>query len=165
MKTYWGSGGIAPRFPDLGTRRRWVVSFTIRPLYSRGKSRRYALDRRLGGSQSQSGRGEEEKNSQPPPGIEPPNPYRPARSQSLNEMSLTRGPHREQERFAVCTVIRSWVQFICSTTCSHEVLFNVQLSDWNVIYRTWDWGKLERWTVNTQFIYLMDSRNYEVPVA
>jgi hypothetical protein len=29
------------------------------------------LDRRLGGTQSRSGRGGEEKNSQPPPGIEP----------------------------------------------------------------------------------------------
>jgi len=29
------------------------------------------LDRRLGGPQSRSGHGGEEKNSQPPPGIEP----------------------------------------------------------------------------------------------
>jgi hypothetical protein len=35
MKTYWGSEGIAPRILDLGTRGRWVVSFTLRPLYSR----------------------------------------------------------------------------------------------------------------------------------
>jgi hypothetical protein len=31
----------------------------------------YPLDRRLGGTQSRSGRGGEEKNSQPPPGTEP----------------------------------------------------------------------------------------------
>jgi hypothetical protein len=31
----------------------------------------YPLDRKLGGSQSRSGRGGEEKNSQPPRGIEP----------------------------------------------------------------------------------------------
>jgi hypothetical protein len=30
----------------------------------------YPLDRRLGGPQSRSGRGGEEKNSQPPPGLE-----------------------------------------------------------------------------------------------
>jgi hypothetical protein len=30
MKTYWGSGGIAPRILDLGTRWRCVVSFTPR---------------------------------------------------------------------------------------------------------------------------------------
>jgi hypothetical protein len=33
MKTYRGSGGIAPRILDLGTRWRWVVSFTPQPLY------------------------------------------------------------------------------------------------------------------------------------
>jgi hypothetical protein len=47
-----------------------VVSFTPRPLYCQGKSPSYPLDKRLGGSQSLSGRGGEEKNSQPPPGIE-----------------------------------------------------------------------------------------------
>jgi hypothetical protein len=46
MKTYWGSGGIAPRIHDLGTRWRWVVSFTPRPLYTQGKSPWYPLDRR-----------------------------------------------------------------------------------------------------------------------
>jgi hypothetical protein len=34
-----------------------------------GKSPWYPLDRRLGGPQSRSGRGGEEKNSQPPPGM------------------------------------------------------------------------------------------------
>jgi hypothetical protein len=38
------------------------------------------LYRRLGGPQSRSGHGDEEKNSQPLPGIEPLNPDRPARS-------------------------------------------------------------------------------------
>jgi hypothetical protein len=38
MKTYWGSGGIAPRILDLWTKRRWVVSFTPRPIYQRGKN-------------------------------------------------------------------------------------------------------------------------------
>jgi hypothetical protein len=36
-----------------------------------GKWPWYPLDRRLGGPQSRSGRGSEEKNSQAPPGIEP----------------------------------------------------------------------------------------------
>jgi hypothetical protein len=40
----------------------------------------YPLDRRLGEPQSHSGRGGEEKNSQPPPGIEHYDPDRPARS-------------------------------------------------------------------------------------
>jgi hypothetical protein len=38
METYWGSGGIAPRILNLGTRWRWVVSFTPRPLYPRERA-------------------------------------------------------------------------------------------------------------------------------
>jgi hypothetical protein len=37
MKAYGGGGCIYPHF-DLGTSWRWVVSFTPRPLYPRGKS-------------------------------------------------------------------------------------------------------------------------------
>jgi hypothetical protein len=65
MKTYCGSGGIAPRSLDLGTRWRWVDSFTPQPFYPQEKKPRYPLDRRLGGPQSRSGHGGEEKNSQP----------------------------------------------------------------------------------------------------
>jgi hypothetical protein len=72
MKAYWGSGSIAPRILDLGTKWKWVVSFTPRPFYPQGKSPKYALDRRLGGPQRRSGRGGEEKNSQPLPGLVPP---------------------------------------------------------------------------------------------
>jgi hypothetical protein len=67
-----GNGGISPRILDLGTRWRWVVSFTPQPLYSQGKDPWYPLDRRLGGPQSRSGRCGEKKNSQPPPELEPP---------------------------------------------------------------------------------------------
>jgi hypothetical protein len=55
MKTYWGNVGIAPRIFDLGTRWRWVVSFTPLPHYPQGKSRKYSLGRRLGGPQSRYG--------------------------------------------------------------------------------------------------------------
>jgi len=41
------------------------------PLYPQGKSPCYPLDRRLGGPQSQSGHGGEEKYSQPLPGLKP----------------------------------------------------------------------------------------------
>jgi hypothetical protein len=47
----------------------------------------YPLDRRLGGPQSRSGHGDEEKNSQPPPGIEPKNPDLPGRSPALYRLS------------------------------------------------------------------------------
>jgi hypothetical protein len=56
---------------DLGTRWRWAVSFTPRPLYLQGKSPQYPLHRRLGGVQSRSGSGGE-KNSQLLPTLEPP---------------------------------------------------------------------------------------------
>jgi hypothetical protein len=71
MKAYRESRGIAPRIFDLGTRWRWVVSFTTRPLYPQGKRPWYPLDRRLGGSQSRSGCGGEENNSQLRPEIQP----------------------------------------------------------------------------------------------
>jgi hypothetical protein len=51
-----GSGCIDPCFPDLGTIWKWVVSFTPLPPYSRGKSPRYALNRRLGWPQRRSRR-------------------------------------------------------------------------------------------------------------
>jgi hypothetical protein len=57
MKTYWGSEDIAPRTINRGIRWRWVVSFTSRPPYRFGKSPHWPLDRRLGWSQSRSGRG------------------------------------------------------------------------------------------------------------
>jgi hypothetical protein len=47
-----------------------VVHFTPWPLYPQGKSPWYPLDRRLGGPQSWSGHGGEEKNFQPLPGLE-----------------------------------------------------------------------------------------------
>jgi hypothetical protein len=56
-----------------------VISLTPRPLYPRGKSPPYALDRRLGGPQSRSGRRGEEKIL----GLELRSLGRPARSQSL----------------------------------------------------------------------------------
>jgi hypothetical protein len=66
------SGGIAPRILDLGTKWRWVVSFTPRPLYPHGKSPWYPLDRRLGGLRNRSGHSSEETNSQPLPELETP---------------------------------------------------------------------------------------------
>jgi hypothetical protein len=82
-------------FFDLGSRCRWVVSFTPRPLYPQGKSPLYPLDRRLGGSQGLYGRGVEEKNSQPPPGFEPQSSDSPARSQSLYQLNYTGSCTRE----------------------------------------------------------------------
>jgi len=38
MKTYRGSGGTAPLILNFGTRWKWVVTFTPRPLYRGGKN-------------------------------------------------------------------------------------------------------------------------------
>jgi hypothetical protein len=64
-----------------------VVSLTPRLLYPRGKSPQWPLERRLGGPQSRSGRGGEEKHSQPLPRIELHNLILLARSQSLYRLS------------------------------------------------------------------------------
>jgi hypothetical protein len=72
MEVYWGSGDIASRILELGIRWRCVVSFKTLPLYPQGKSPSYPLDRRLSGFQSRSGRGGEEKNSQPLRRLKPP---------------------------------------------------------------------------------------------
>jgi hypothetical protein len=73
MKSYWGSGGIPARILNLGTRWRWVVSFTPPPLYPRGKKPWSPLNRRLSGSQIPSGSHGKEKKmpSLRLPGIEP----------------------------------------------------------------------------------------------
>jgi hypothetical protein len=48
IKEYWGSGDIAPRIFDLGTRWRRVVSFTPRPLYPHGNNLPYPVGSRAG---------------------------------------------------------------------------------------------------------------------
>jgi hypothetical protein len=61
MKTYGGSGCIdLPFLTSVLVAGVWV-SFMLRPLYPRGKSPRYALDRRLGGAQNRFGFCGEEK--------------------------------------------------------------------------------------------------------
>jgi hypothetical protein len=93
MKAYWGSGCIAPRILDLGTAWRLVVSFTPRSLYSQGESPWYPFDRRLGGPQSRSGRGGEETNSQPLPGLQTPM-FQPIAQRYTTELSGLRKPNR-----------------------------------------------------------------------
>jgi len=45
------SGGVGPRILNLDIRRTWVVKFKLQPLYPQRQTRRYPLDRRLGGTQ------------------------------------------------------------------------------------------------------------------
>jgi len=67
-----GTWVIPPRLLELSARWRWVDSFKPRPLHFQRKSPSYPLDRRLGGPQDRSGRGEE-KNSQTLTGLVPSN--------------------------------------------------------------------------------------------
>jgi hypothetical protein len=105
MNTYWGNGDTAPRILRPGTRGRWVISFTTRPLYTQWKNPWYPLDRRLGGLQSRSGNGVKEKNSQPPPGIELRSSDRPARSQSLHRLIYPRSQN-------ICATVRKKMLYI-----------------------------------------------------
>jgi hypothetical protein len=70
---------------------------------SQGKSPWYPLDTRLGGTKSRSGRGGEEKNSQPPSGIELQNTDRPARSLPTELSRLL----RPSDASSVMTVLRN----------------------------------------------------------
>jgi hypothetical protein len=55
MSWYMGELKYSFTILDLGTKWRWVVSFTSRLLYPQGKSPRYSLDRKLGGPKSRPG--------------------------------------------------------------------------------------------------------------
>jgi len=73
-KTYWGGG----------TRRRWVVSFTPRPLYPL-----YPLDGRLAGPRASLDTVEERKIPSSCRKSNLPNPGRPARGQSLTDWATS----------------------------------------------------------------------------
>jgi hypothetical protein len=83
MKTYWGVEVWLLTLFHLGTRWKWVVSFTPLPLYPQGNNHRYPLDKRLDEPQA----GREEKTSQPPPEVEPRSSDPLALSQSLYRLS------------------------------------------------------------------------------
>jgi hypothetical protein len=87
----------------------WVVSFTPRPLYPQGKSPWKPLDRRPGGPQSRSWSGGEDKNSQPPPEIEPKNPDRPTRSPSRSYEGVSKRFRAESiTKYTLTTINTRW---------------------------------------------------------
>jgi hypothetical protein len=79
----WGSEVTAPTFLSSALEGGEGASFTLQPLYSRGKSPHYPMDMKLGGSQSRSGRYGREK----PCYRRESNPGRPARNLSLYRLS------------------------------------------------------------------------------
>jgi hypothetical protein len=50
-----GNGGVAPYVVIIGTRRNGAVTVALWPFYAEGYVTQYPLDRRLGGSQDESG--------------------------------------------------------------------------------------------------------------
>jgi hypothetical protein len=94
MKAHWGVDVQLHSFFDLGTRWRWVVSFTPRLLYSQRKSSQYPLDGRLDGPKSCSGCGGGEKNSHPRRESNPRTPIVKPVAQSLYRMSYHGSPSK-----------------------------------------------------------------------
>jgi hypothetical protein len=94
MKTY-GEWSYSSTSLDLGTRWRWVVSFTLLPLYPRGKSARHPYYTKLGGPQNRSRNCGEEKNLALP-GIEPGSS---SCSQSLYPLSYADSPRKPCHAF------------------------------------------------------------------
>jgi hypothetical protein len=90
MKTYWGMEVQLHAFFDLGSRWRWVVSFTPRPLCPQEKNLRYPSERSLDGPQSRSGDGGEEKNLHPLHGTRTPDYL--ARRPAIPAPTMEQGP-------------------------------------------------------------------------
>jgi hypothetical protein len=103
---------------DIGTRWRWVVSFTPWPLYHQEKSNQYPLDRRLGGPQSRSRWCTVEKNVVALPRSE----SRPS-SPSLYQLKYRASPRYNNnsvtkdslciKRRCLVSVIWIWEMFLC----------------------------------------------------
>jgi hypothetical protein len=79
MKACGGSGCVYPRILDLGTRWRWVVSFTPRPLYP--------LDSRWGWAPEPAWTTWRREKISPSPALELRPLHRPTRNQSLYRLS------------------------------------------------------------------------------
>jgi hypothetical protein len=120
-----GSGFVDPRFIDLGTSWRSVVSFTPLLLYPRGKSPQYPLDRRLGGPQYRSGRRGGEKNLALP-GIDLRPLRRPVRSQSLCRLRFPDS----------CLILYVNICFFISYCCWITIEWGPFLSDRVASYNT-----------------------------
>jgi hypothetical protein len=137
--------GIAPCVLNFDTRWKSVMSFTLLPIYPRGTSPRYPLDRKRGGLQSRSGRGGEEKLFFHCPHHEL-NPGRPACSLVA---ALTAVNLRQDSRFravfeprcdAGTSRIRSKVLFtqFRDTVTFTNVVFNTLFLSFEKCFRLWE---------------------------
>jgi hypothetical protein len=120
---------------DLDIRWRRVVSFTSRPLYSRGRIPGYGLDRRLGLRKSRSWSYGEKKISCPLPGIE----YRPSNSKSVAMLSC---PGSYTNNIIILKQLyRSWV--FCSWLDTYGSERSIVIGYWK--YDGWSWdGQTEK---------------------
>jgi hypothetical protein len=121
-----------------GTSWRWVVIFTPRPVYPRGKSAWYPLYRRLGGPQSRSGRRGEEKFFDAT-GTQLRPLGRPSLSQSLYRLRYSGSPHQLSCRCKVCckhqAVIRHWVTVVLTELTDITYLPPYLIMNENTIYK------------------------------
>jgi len=100
-----------------------VFSFTRRSLYPRGKSPRYPLDRRLGGSQKRSERGGEQKNSQPLTGLEPPD--HPARTPAIPDPNIAKKWRKQIYTHFILTVLQFYINLRDAET--HELFVSGEM--------------------------------------
>jgi hypothetical protein len=154
MKAYCGSGGIDPRILDLGTRWRWVVNFTPRPLYPKGKSPWYPSDRRLGKPHSRSGRGGEEKIS---------SPCRVSNPRSSNRRARTQSPYQLSYPGSTIIIIIIMTFIICTTHRRDEKCKQ------NSSQKTWKeeilWEILKKRCENVDWIFLPQDRDQWPPLV
>jgi hypothetical protein len=95
-----------------------------------GKEPLYPLDWRIGGPQSRSGSGGEEKNSQPAPGIEPQNSGRPARSPGAIPTELSRLYSYEEATSISSPFLRQrWKHVLWIWSLKHSSVQSLQMSD------------------------------------
>jgi hypothetical protein len=124
---HMGEWKYSSTFLDLGTRWRWVVSYTPLPLYPR-----YPLDRRLDGPQSPSGCCGERKILH----CWESNQGRPARRLSLYWLSYSNSqPWEEGIKNKILKICRQWTEIIfcnlSSVQCSAESYIQVRVAGFN----------------------------------
>jgi hypothetical protein len=134
-----GEQTYSPTIIYLSTRLRWVVSFTLRPLYPRRKNPRYLLDRRLCAPQAGLDAVKRREELLSPPKIEPrpsnPSLYRLNYPGSWFEFHYRFKPYKifswmVSNRFAqtvtkfllsIFIIFTSWEVIVCSATFACDV--------------------------------------------
>jgi hypothetical protein len=159
---------------NLWTRWRWMVSFKPWPLYWRGRSPLYPLDRRLGGPHLRSGRGGEEAKSPSLPGIEPcsSSPY----PSHYSDLAIP-APSSHRLKHFLGVLPMNWdslsflnllpkckaLSHVSRTTQSHNVTMKESV---DVSYRS-KFGQSKKWTIfcgSLQYCYHFTSK-WDVTVS